>query len=178
MRVVLVRNLVSTGIIFAVTPGGSDKTSVGDAPISHQRLQTEKREWEPSDWLTFFVWVQEWSVQWKRKSRDTGSVHRRTDPVPLVCPQKLNSDQPIWSGVYPISTIRRPVSLLTAVVFFSPPFVWQMESKYCRLAWPLNHKTIGFGNFNERLGRRHSALFWSSLWKVKGLAGLLTIEYL
>lgn len=120
MRVVLVRNLVSTGIIFAVTPGGSDKTSVGDAPISHQRLQTEKREWEPSDWLTFFVWVQEWSVQWKRKSRDTGSVHRRTDPVPLVCPQKLNSDQPIWSGVYPISTIRRPVSLLTAVVFFSP----------------------------------------------------------
>lgn len=26
---------------FAVTPGGSDKTSLIDAPISHQRLQTE-----------------------------------------------------------------------------------------------------------------------------------------
>lgn len=24
---------------FAVTPGGSDKTSLSDAPISHQRLQ-------------------------------------------------------------------------------------------------------------------------------------------
>ncbi len=29
---------------FAVTPGGSDKTSLDDAPISHQRLQAKKRE--------------------------------------------------------------------------------------------------------------------------------------
>lgn len=37
------------GSFLAVTPGGSDKTSVADALISHQRLQTEKRERESSD---------------------------------------------------------------------------------------------------------------------------------
>jgi len=31
---------------FAVTPGGSDKTSLSDAPISHQRLQSEQRRRE------------------------------------------------------------------------------------------------------------------------------------
>lgn len=39
----LVRNVASAGIVLAATPGGSDKTSVGDSPISHQRLQAEKR---------------------------------------------------------------------------------------------------------------------------------------
>ena len=28
---------------FAVTPGGPDKTSLSDGPISHQRLQSEQR---------------------------------------------------------------------------------------------------------------------------------------
>lgn len=40
----LVRTVASGGIVLPVTPGGSDKTSVGDALINHQRLQTEKRE--------------------------------------------------------------------------------------------------------------------------------------
>lgn len=29
---------------FTVTPGGSDKTSLSDAPISNQRLQAENRK--------------------------------------------------------------------------------------------------------------------------------------
>lgn len=44
-----VRTVASGGIVLAVTPGGSDKTSAGDALINHQRLQTEKSERESSD---------------------------------------------------------------------------------------------------------------------------------
>lgn len=55
---------------FAVTPGGSDKTSLRDAVISHQRLQTEYREREIEGGrkkeresclicLDFIVWVRE-----------------------------------------------------------------------------------------------------------------------
>lgn len=33
------------GIVFAVTPGGSDKTSVGDAAISHREI-TDRKEAE------------------------------------------------------------------------------------------------------------------------------------
>lgn len=43
-ELLLVRTVASGGIVLPVTPGGSDKTSVGDALINHQRLQTEKRE--------------------------------------------------------------------------------------------------------------------------------------
>lgn len=35
---------------FGVTPGGSDKASLGNAPISHQRLQTEGRKSKTGEW--------------------------------------------------------------------------------------------------------------------------------
>lgn len=44
-----VRTVASGGIVLPVTPGGSDKTSVGDALINHRRLQTAKSESESSD---------------------------------------------------------------------------------------------------------------------------------
>lgn len=48
-ELLLVRTVASGGIVLPVTPGGSDKTSVGDALINHQRLQAKKGERESSD---------------------------------------------------------------------------------------------------------------------------------
>lgn len=112
---------------FAVTPGGSDKTSLSDGPISHQRLQSEQRRRKAERkkerrrggfrLTDFIVWMQERCARGKRKGKRYWIFASEFSQKSLMCPQKVNRNQPIEGYVYPISRKQLPGLLADGFCF-------------------------------------------------------------